>query len=177
MGGEQVHPGGGLAALTPRLLQTSVLCKAAVHAGVVADEVGGQVTLTREKGITLYESAFANGLHSKRWARGVPAATPRCQSPPGGGFAGSLPYGTIPDIPPSLLTGALSLRSVSYSTKVFSLCVKPSFWLHEETVVPSRSPAVTSPCSLRRCPGGGRLQRLILVAGGGRAGAGAELGS
>ncbi|XP_046759624.1 discoidin, CUB and LCCL domain-containing protein 1-like isoform X2 [Gallus gallus] len=45
---------------------TSVLCKAAVHAGVVADEVGGQVTLTREKGITLYESAFANGLHSKR---------------------------------------------------------------------------------------------------------------
>uniref|UniRef100_A0A669PJ68 Discoidin, CUB and LCCL domain containing 1 n=1 Tax=Phasianus colchicus TaxID=9054 RepID=A0A669PJ68_PHACC len=45
---------------------TSVLCKAAVHAGVVADEVGGQVTLSREKGITLYESAFANGLHSKR---------------------------------------------------------------------------------------------------------------
>uniref|UniRef100_A0A8C9ER34 Discoidin, CUB and LCCL domain containing 1 n=1 Tax=Pavo cristatus TaxID=9049 RepID=A0A8C9ER34_PAVCR len=46
---------------------TSVLCKAAVHAGVVADEAGGQVTLSREKGITLYESAFANGLHSKRW--------------------------------------------------------------------------------------------------------------
>ncbi|XP_015738692.1 discoidin, CUB and LCCL domain-containing protein 1-like [Coturnix japonica] len=45
---------------------TSVLCKAAVHAGVVADEVGGQVTLSRVKGITLYESAFANGLHSKR---------------------------------------------------------------------------------------------------------------
>ncbi|KAF1540071.1 Discoidin, CUB and LCCL domain-containing protein 1, partial [Eudyptes schlegeli] len=49
---------------------TSVLCKAAVHAGVIADELGGQVTLSREKGITLYESAFANGLHSKRWARG-----------------------------------------------------------------------------------------------------------
>ena len=49
--------------------QTSVLCKAAVHAGVIADELGGQVTLSREKGITLYESAFANGLHSKRWAR------------------------------------------------------------------------------------------------------------
>ncbi|KAM9532073.1 discoidin, CUB and LCCL domain-containing protein 1-like [Guaruba guarouba] len=45
---------------------TSVLCKAAVHAGVIADEQGGQVTLAREKGITLYESAFANGLHSKR---------------------------------------------------------------------------------------------------------------
>ncbi|NWI64305.1 DCBD1 protein, partial [Todus mexicanus] len=48
---------------------TSVLCKAAVHAGVIADELGGQVTLSREKGITLYESAFANGLHSKRWVR------------------------------------------------------------------------------------------------------------
>ncbi|NXI67204.1 DCBD1 protein, partial [Anseranas semipalmata] len=45
---------------------TSVLCKAAVHAGVIADETGGQVALSREKGITLYESAFANGLHSKR---------------------------------------------------------------------------------------------------------------
>ncbi|NXW74429.1 DCBD1 protein, partial [Hirundo rustica] len=48
---------------------TSVLCKAAVHAGVIADELGGQVTLSREKGITLYESAFANGLRSKRWVR------------------------------------------------------------------------------------------------------------
>ncbi|NWY21821.1 DCBD1 protein, partial [Aphelocoma coerulescens] len=45
---------------------TSVLCKAAVHAGVIADELGGQITLSREKGITLYEAAFANGLHSKR---------------------------------------------------------------------------------------------------------------
>lgn len=54
----------------PYPLQTSVLCKAAVHAGVIADELGGQVTLSREKGITLYESAFANGLRSKRWARG-----------------------------------------------------------------------------------------------------------
>ncbi|NXD26536.1 DCBD1 protein, partial [Spelaeornis formosus] len=53
---------------------TSVLCKAAVHAGVIADELGGQVTLSREKGITLYESAFANGLHSKR-----SGATPMCQ--------------------------------------------------------------------------------------------------
>lgn len=76
--------GGGLAALTPRSLQTSVLCKAAVHAGVVADEAGGQVTLSREKGITLYESAFANGLHSKRWAQGSQLPPPQCQSPPAG---------------------------------------------------------------------------------------------
>ncbi|NXD84554.1 DCBD1 protein, partial [Halcyon senegalensis] len=58
---------------------TSVLCKAAVHAGVIADELGGQVTLSREKGITLYESAFANGLHSKRWAGGW---GPQLQDPP-----------------------------------------------------------------------------------------------
>nr|XP_025952460.1 discoidin, CUB and LCCL domain-containing protein 1-like [Dromaius novaehollandiae] len=45
---------------------TSVLCKAAVHAGVIADELGGQVALSREKGVTLYEAAFANGLLSKR---------------------------------------------------------------------------------------------------------------
>ncbi|XP_061453798.1 discoidin, CUB and LCCL domain-containing protein 1-like isoform X2 [Rhineura floridana] len=45
---------------------TSVLCKAAVHAGVILDEQGGPVTLSREKGITLYESTFANGLYSKR---------------------------------------------------------------------------------------------------------------
>ncbi|XP_054854844.1 discoidin, CUB and LCCL domain-containing protein 1-like [Eublepharis macularius] len=45
---------------------TSVLCKAAVHAGLVLDEQGGQVTLSQAKGITLYESSFANGLYSKR---------------------------------------------------------------------------------------------------------------
>ncbi|NXX60234.1 DCBD1 protein, partial [Scopus umbretta] len=60
------RPPGGLPSPLPCSLQTSVLCKAAVHAGVIADELGGQVTLSREKGITLYESAFANGLHSKR---------------------------------------------------------------------------------------------------------------
>ncbi|KAI6073379.1 hypothetical protein LUU34_00746800 [Aix galericulata] len=55
---------------------TSVLCKAAVHAGVIADETGGQVTLSQEKGITLYESAFANGLHSKRWGFPLGEASP-----------------------------------------------------------------------------------------------------
>nr|XP_056702428.1 discoidin, CUB and LCCL domain-containing protein 1-like [Euleptes europaea] len=45
---------------------TSVLCKAAVHAGMILDEQGGQVTLSQGKGITLYESSFANGLYSKR---------------------------------------------------------------------------------------------------------------
>ncbi|NXL64661.1 DCBD1 protein, partial [Chordeiles acutipennis] len=61
---------------------TSVLCKAAIHAGVIADELGGQVTLSREKGITLYESAFANGLHSKRWVKraGAPGL-PTCHLP------------------------------------------------------------------------------------------------
>ncbi|KAJ8367581.1 hypothetical protein AAFF_G00314700 [Aldrovandia affinis] len=44
---------------------TSVLCKAAVHAGVASDELGGPVTVSRQRSITLYESSFANGLLSK----------------------------------------------------------------------------------------------------------------
>uniref|UniRef100_UPI00398E5086 discoidin, CUB and LCCL domain-containing protein 1 n=1 Tax=Pristiophorus japonicus TaxID=55135 RepID=UPI00398E5086 len=44
---------------------TSVLCKAAIHAGVIADEVGGQVSVTLNKGITLYEAASANGILTK----------------------------------------------------------------------------------------------------------------
>ncbi|KAG9332054.1 hypothetical protein JZ751_016187 [Albula glossodonta] len=44
---------------------TSVLCKAAVHAGVVSDDLGGPVTVFRQRSITLYEASFANGLLSK----------------------------------------------------------------------------------------------------------------
>ncbi|XP_060906879.1 discoidin, CUB and LCCL domain-containing protein 1 isoform X2 [Labrus mixtus] len=43
---------------------TSVLCKAAVHAGAVADSLGGHVTVKREKSLRLYESTFANGILS-----------------------------------------------------------------------------------------------------------------
>nr|XP_020511879.1 discoidin, CUB and LCCL domain-containing protein 1-like isoform X1 [Labrus bergylta] len=43
---------------------TSVLCKAAVHAGAVADSLGGHVTVNREKSLRLYESTFANGILS-----------------------------------------------------------------------------------------------------------------
>uniref|UniRef100_A0A8B9IES7 Uncharacterized protein n=1 Tax=Anser cygnoides TaxID=8845 RepID=A0A8B9IES7_ANSCY len=95
--------------------QTSVLCKAAVHAGVIADETGGQVTLSQEKGITLYESAFANGLHSKRWVRGLPP-----HPTPGGGARFSSPKSrSSPRRPslPSLPAGAPCRRSVSCSTK------------------------------------------------------------
>ncbi|XP_041649156.1 discoidin, CUB and LCCL domain-containing protein 1 [Cheilinus undulatus] len=44
---------------------TSVLCKAAVHAGAVSDSLGGHVTVNREKSLRLYESTFANGVLSK----------------------------------------------------------------------------------------------------------------
>ncbi|XP_048882218.1 discoidin, CUB and LCCL domain-containing protein 1 [Brienomyrus brachyistius] len=44
---------------------TSVLCKAAIHAGVVSDALGGPITVSRERSITLYESSFANGIFSK----------------------------------------------------------------------------------------------------------------
>ncbi|XP_071757746.1 discoidin, CUB and LCCL domain-containing protein 1 isoform X2 [Centroberyx gerrardi] len=44
---------------------TSVLCKSAVHAGVASDSLGGRVTVTRGRSLTLYESTFANGILSK----------------------------------------------------------------------------------------------------------------
>lgn len=44
---------------------TSVLCKAAVHAGITSDSVGGRVTVTRGRSLTLYESTLANGVLSK----------------------------------------------------------------------------------------------------------------
>ncbi|XP_034031023.1 discoidin, CUB and LCCL domain-containing protein 1 [Thalassophryne amazonica] len=44
---------------------TSVLCKSAVHAGVMSDSLGGRVTVTRGRSLTLYESTFANGIVSK----------------------------------------------------------------------------------------------------------------
>ncbi|XP_044532750.1 discoidin, CUB and LCCL domain-containing protein 1 [Gracilinanus agilis] len=44
---------------------TSLLCKAAVHAGVIADELGGQISVLQSKGISRYEGILANGILSK----------------------------------------------------------------------------------------------------------------
>ncbi|MGH0150563.1 UNVERIFIED_CONTAM: hypothetical protein FKN15_027112 [Acipenser sinensis] len=44
---------------------TSVLCKAAIHAGVISDERGGLIKVSRERSITLYEASLANGVLSK----------------------------------------------------------------------------------------------------------------
>ncbi|XP_028985168.1 discoidin, CUB and LCCL domain-containing protein 1 isoform X2 [Betta splendens] len=44
---------------------TSVLCRAAVHAGAVGENLGGRVTVTRGRSLTLYESTFANGILSR----------------------------------------------------------------------------------------------------------------
>uniref|UniRef100_A0A8C6Z519 Discoidin, CUB and LCCL domain containing 1 n=1 Tax=Nothoprocta perdicaria TaxID=30464 RepID=A0A8C6Z519_NOTPE len=41
---------------------TSLLCKSAIHAGVVADELGGQISVSQHKGISRYEGVVANGL-------------------------------------------------------------------------------------------------------------------
>lgn len=46
-------------------LQTSVLCKSAIHAGAVSDSLGGRVAVSRGRSLTLYESTFANGILSK----------------------------------------------------------------------------------------------------------------
>ncbi|TSP57597.1 Discoidin, CUB and LCCL domain-containing protein 1 [Bagarius yarrelli] len=45
--------------------QTSVLCKAAVHAGIFPDQFGGVVTVEEEHGLRYYESVQANGIKSK----------------------------------------------------------------------------------------------------------------
>ncbi|XP_052474163.1 discoidin, CUB and LCCL domain-containing protein 1 isoform X2 [Carassius gibelio] len=44
---------------------TSVLCKAAIHAGVISDSLGGMINVSLQRGITLYESNFSNGVLSK----------------------------------------------------------------------------------------------------------------
>ncbi|XP_072499242.1 discoidin, CUB and LCCL domain-containing protein 1 [Notamacropus eugenii] len=44
---------------------TSLLCKAAVHAGVIADELGGQISVLQSEGISRYEGILANGIFSK----------------------------------------------------------------------------------------------------------------
>ncbi|XP_051501373.1 discoidin, CUB and LCCL domain-containing protein 1-like [Myxocyprinus asiaticus] len=44
---------------------TSVLCKAAVHAGVIMDQFGGPVTVEERKGLSHYPSVRANGIQSK----------------------------------------------------------------------------------------------------------------
>ncbi|XP_051921431.1 discoidin, CUB and LCCL domain-containing protein 1 isoform X3 [Hippocampus zosterae] len=44
---------------------TSVLCKSAVHAGATSDQLGGRVSVSRERSLTLYESTFSNGILSK----------------------------------------------------------------------------------------------------------------
>ncbi|XP_051031481.1 discoidin, CUB and LCCL domain-containing protein 1 [Phodopus roborovskii] len=44
---------------------TSLLCKAAIHAGVIADERGGRVNLLQSKGISHYEGTLANGVLSR----------------------------------------------------------------------------------------------------------------
>ncbi|XP_052537529.1 discoidin, CUB and LCCL domain-containing protein 1 isoform X2 [Tympanuchus pallidicinctus] len=43
---------------------TSLLCKSAIHAGVIADELGGQISVTQQKGISRYEGVVANGISS-----------------------------------------------------------------------------------------------------------------
>ncbi|XP_063773280.1 discoidin, CUB and LCCL domain-containing protein 1 [Pseudophryne corroboree] len=44
---------------------TSLLCKAAIHAGVIADELGGQIHVTQYKGTSRYKGVLANGIFSK----------------------------------------------------------------------------------------------------------------
>ncbi|KAG3290128.1 discoidin, CUB and LCCL domain containing 1 [Ictidomys tridecemlineatus] len=44
---------------------TSLLCKAAIHAGIIADELGGRISVLLRKGISRYEGILANGVLSR----------------------------------------------------------------------------------------------------------------
>ncbi|XP_072355504.1 discoidin, CUB and LCCL domain-containing protein 1 isoform X2 [Scyliorhinus torazame] len=44
---------------------TSALCKAAIHAGVILDELGGKIDIVQHKGLSRYEGILANGVLSK----------------------------------------------------------------------------------------------------------------
>ncbi|XP_029420670.1 discoidin, CUB and LCCL domain-containing protein 1 isoform X1 [Nannospalax galili] len=44
---------------------TSLLCKAAIHAGIITDELGGQINVLQSKGISHYEGILANGVLSR----------------------------------------------------------------------------------------------------------------
>ncbi|XP_048209928.1 discoidin, CUB and LCCL domain-containing protein 1 [Perognathus longimembris pacificus] len=44
---------------------TSLLCKAAIHAGIITDEVGGQISIQQSKGLSRYEGILANGVLSR----------------------------------------------------------------------------------------------------------------
>ncbi|KAK9411530.1 discoidin CUB and LCCL domain-containing protein 1 [Crotalus adamanteus] len=43
---------------------TSFLCKSAIHAGIIADEVGGQINVVQLKGKNRYQGILANGVLS-----------------------------------------------------------------------------------------------------------------
>ncbi|XP_054838263.1 discoidin, CUB and LCCL domain-containing protein 1 isoform X2 [Eublepharis macularius] len=44
---------------------TSLLCKSAIHAGVIADELGGQINVVQQKGASRYQGILANGILSQ----------------------------------------------------------------------------------------------------------------
>ncbi|KAK7133859.1 hypothetical protein R3I94_015651 [Phoxinus phoxinus] len=44
---------------------TSVLCKAAVHAGVIMDQFGGPISVEERRGLSHYPAVRANGIQSK----------------------------------------------------------------------------------------------------------------
>jgi len=48
----------------PSIPQSSPVCVAAVHAGVVSNGVGGRISVVNSKGIPHYEATLANNVTS-----------------------------------------------------------------------------------------------------------------
>lgn len=46
------------------MFQSSPLCLAAVHAGVISNAVGGRISVVNSKGIDHYEATLANNVTS-----------------------------------------------------------------------------------------------------------------
>lgn len=53
-----------ISSFLPSILQSSPLCVAAIHAGVVSNAEGGRIYVVSSKGIPHYEATLANNVTS-----------------------------------------------------------------------------------------------------------------
>lgn len=60
----EVREGSSDSSSFPSVLQSSPLCVAAVHAGVISNAMGGRISVVNSKGIHHYEATLANNVTS-----------------------------------------------------------------------------------------------------------------
>jgi len=52
---------------------TSSICKAAIHAGVLDDQKGGKFLMSTDKGVSEYSKKSSNGISGNPWTSDIPA--------------------------------------------------------------------------------------------------------